>query len=59
MDGKRKENKMDFEKYENKLEYPLREPCEEKIFAKAWGEGHSNGYQEVFYWLEELADLVK
>lgn len=33
-------------------------PKADKVFAKAWDEGHSSGYMEVLNYLEDLADLV-
>jgi len=34
-------------------------PKADKIYDKAWEDGHSCGYEEVLIHLEELADLVK
>ena len=28
------------------------------VFNTAWEEGHSNGMQEVYYWANELCDMI-
>lgn len=33
-------------------------PKAQKIFDKAWADGHSGGLENVMYHLEELADLI-
>lgn len=34
-------------------------PQSEKVWRKAWEDGHSSGYYEVLIQLEELAGMVK
>lgn len=34
-------------------------PKANKLFEIAWREGHSEGYQSIVYWYEELYELVK
>jgi len=34
-------------------------PKREKAYAFAWEHGHANGLSEVFYWLTEVAELLK
>lgn len=29
------------------------------LYAKAWEHGHANGFSEVAYWFEDLAELVR
>lgn len=33
-------------------------PKADKAYAFAWEHGHASGLTEVFYWLEEIADLL-
>ena len=33
-------------------------PKADKCFSFAWEHGHSSGYHEVYYWLEEIAELM-
>jgi hypothetical protein len=35
----------------------LDHPKADKIFNFAWEQGHSLGYSEVYYWLEDIAEL--
>jgi|GEM_PF-5775367 len=37
----------------------LNHPKASKIYSFAWEHGHSSGMYEVFYWLTEIADLVR
>lgn len=34
-------------------------PKSDGIFSFAWDHGHSSGYHEVYYWLQEISDLFK
>ena len=36
----------------------LNHPKASKLYSFAWEHGHSSGLYEVFYWLQEVADLV-
>ena len=33
-------------------------PKADAVWSKAWEHGHSSGFSEVLYWLEDLAELV-
>lgn len=37
----------------------LEHPKANDIFYFAWEHGHSSGYHEVYYWLQEISDLFK
>ena len=37
----------------------LKHPKASKFYSFAWEHGHSSGMYEVFYWLTEIADLVR
>ena len=37
----------------------LNHPKASKFYSFAWEHGHSSGMYEVFYWLTEVADLVR
>jgi hypothetical protein len=41
------------------LGIPQDHPKAEKLRSKAWEHGHANGLHEVFFWLDDLWDLVK
>lgn len=36
----------------------LGHPKADAVYAKAWEHGHSAGFEEVFNWIIDLADLV-
>lgn len=33
-------------------------PLKDKVFEKAWSDGHSSGYMHVYYELVELAEMI-
>lgn len=39
------------------LSFGVPEKSAQKVVDKAWSDGHSNGYTEVLYYLDELIDL--
>jgi hypothetical protein len=36
----------------------LGHPKADKAYSMAWADGHSSGYNDVFYYLERFADLL-
>jgi hypothetical protein len=37
----------------------LDHPKADKLYAIAWDHGHASGFEEVAYWVRELAELIK
>jgi plasmid stabilization system protein ParE len=38
---------------------PYDHPKAGKLRAMAWDHGHASGYNDVFYWMQDLAELVR
>ena len=36
-----------------------RHPMREKLYSKAWSDGHASGYQEVFNCAQDLVELIE
>jgi hypothetical protein len=37
----------------------LGHPKADKAYTFAWDRGHANGFGDVYYWLAEIADILK